>query len=123
MAEILGLGATHRPLMMVPDENWTRFIKIALDDPDMPEEWKDRSKWPKPMLDELGNDFGVTAAARNRAALKRNFADARKAIDEFKPDVIIMWGDDQLENFQEDLIPPFAVMAYEDQEIQPWRSR
>ena len=34
-----------------------------------------------------------------------------------------MWGDDQYENFQEDLIPPFAVLAYKDQEIQPWLGR
>jgi hypothetical protein len=34
-----------------------------------------------------------------------------------------MWGDDQYENFKEDIVPPFAVLAYEDQDIQPWAHR
>ena len=34
-----------------------------------------------------------------------------------------MWGDDQYENFKEDIVPPFAVLAYEDQELQPWAHR
>ncbi len=123
MAEILGIGCTHRPLMMRPDKDWSRFVKVALDDPDMPEEWKDRSKWPAKMQEELADDFGEAAAGENRAAMRSGFAATRKAIDEFDPDVIIMWGDDQLENFREDLIPPFAVMAYEDQEITPWVGR
>ena len=123
MAEILGLGCTHRPLMMRPDSGWTHFINVALEDPGMPEEWKDQANWPAKMRAELGDDFGVAEAGRHRAILKRNFAEARQAIDAFEPDVVIMWGDDQYENFQEDLIPPFAVLAYEDQEIQPWLER
>lgn len=121
MAEILGLGCTHRPVMLRPDDGWTFGLKLALDDPDLPEEMKDKSKWPPKMLEELGNDFGTANAGRARKVFKQNFAEARKIIDDFKPDVIVMWGDDQAENFQEDLIPPFAVLAYEDQEIQPWK--
>ena len=34
-----------------------------------------------------------------------------------------MWGDDQYENFKEDIVPPFAVLAYDDQDIQPWAHR
>ncbi len=37
--------------------------------------------------------------------------------------MIVMWGDDQYENFKEDIVPPFAVLAYEDQDIQPWAHR
>ena len=48
---------------------------------------------------------------------------ARREIDEFAPDFIVIWGDDQYENFKEDLVPPFAVLAYEDQDIQPWAHR
>jgi len=121
MGEILGIGCTHRPVMMRGDENWTRFIKIALDDPDMPAAWKDQARWPAKMREELANDFGVAAAGRARKVFKQKFLEARRAIDEFKPDVIIMWGDDQYENFREGLIPPFAVLAYEDQVVQPWK--
>jgi hypothetical protein len=34
-----------------------------------------------------------------------------------------MFGDDQYENFKEDLVPPFAVLAYDQHEIEPWKSR
>lgn len=120
MAEILGIGCTHRPLMMLPDEKWTMSLKRTLADPDLPPEWKDPRRWPAKMREELGDDFGVSAAAWHREANRRNFAETRRVLDEFAPDVVIMWGDDQFENFREDLVPPFAVMAYGDQEVQPW---
>jgi hypothetical protein len=34
-----------------------------------------------------------------------------------------MIDDDQYENFREDIVPAFAVLAYEDQEIRPWQHR
>jgi Catalytic LigB subunit of aromatic ring-opening dioxygenase len=37
--------------------------------------------------------------------------------------VIIMFGDDQYENFKEDIVPPFAVLAYDGHEIEPWKNR
>jgi hypothetical protein len=123
MAEILGLGCTHRPVMLRGDDYWTFGIKLALADPDLPAEYRDPARWPARMREELGNDFGLAEAARQRQIFRRAFAETRRALDAFKPDVIIMWGDDQHENFQEDLIPPFAVLAYEDQEIEPWHDR
>jgi hypothetical protein len=32
-----------------------------------------------------------------------------------------MWGDDQYENFKEDIIPPYCVLAYEELRYQPFR--
>ena len=123
MAEILGVGCTHRPLMLRPNEDWTFMIRAALDDPAMPEAMKNPATWPAPVREELGNDWGASAAARGREVYRAHFAEARRAIDEFNPDVVIMWGDDQYENFKEDIVPPFAVLAYDDQEIQPWAHR
>jgi hypothetical protein len=42
-------------------------------------------------------------------------------LDEFRPDVVIIWGDDQHENFTEDVIPPFCVLAYDQIEARPWQ--
>lgn len=123
MAEILGLGCTHRPLMMGRDADWTRFLDLVLADPDLPAEMRDPANWPEAMRAELGDDHGVAAAGRHREIMRANFAEARAAIDDFAPDVVIMWGDDQLENFRADLIPPFAVLAYGDQAIRPWQAR
>jgi hypothetical protein len=123
MAEILGVGCTHRPLMLRPNEDWTFMFRAALDDPAMPEEMKNPARWPAPLREELGNDWGASAASRGREVYRAHFAEARRMIDEFKPDVVVMWGDDQYENFKEDIVPPFAVLAYEDQDIQPWAHR
>ena len=123
MGEILGLGCTHRPVMLRRDEDWTVMMRASLDDPDMPVEMKDPARWPAQLRDELGDDFGATSAGKARQVFRRHFAEARRALDDFKPDVIIMFGDDQYENFKEDIVPPFAVLAYEDRDIQPWKHR
>src|SRR5215469_10025586 len=123
MAEILGLGCTHRPVMLRRDEDWTAMMRTSLADPDMPAAFKDPANWPAPLREELGNDWGAAAAGRARQVYRRHFAEARHAIDAFKPDLVIMFGDDQYENFKEDIVPPFAVLAYEDRDIQPWKHR
>src|SRR5437016_12227780 len=84
---------------------------------------KDPARWPEPLRKELRNDWGASSAARGREVYRAHFAEARRVIDEFNPDVVIMWGDDQYENFKEDIVPPFAVLAYDDQELQPWENR
>ena len=35
----------------------------------------------------------------------------------FQPDFILIWGDDQYENFREDLVPPYCVYAYDSFEF------
>ena len=77
MAEILGLGCTHRPVMLRRDEDWTVMMRASLDDPDMPQEWKDPSRWPAQLRDELANDFGTAAAGRARKVFRRHFAGGR----------------------------------------------
>ena len=47
------------------------------------------------------------------------FRKLRAEIDAFNPDVVLVWGDDQYENFKEDIIPAFCVMAYDEFECQP----
>src|ERR671922_312357 len=51
------------------------------------------------------------------------FRKARRLLDDFAPDFVVIWGDDQYENFKEDIIPPFCVMAYESFEVKPWEDR
>ena len=33
---------------------------------------------------------------------------------------MVIWGDDQYENFKEDVVPPFCVLAYDVARAQPW---
>src|SRR5207253_219350 len=89
-------------------------------DPDLPERYRRPEGWPEPMRQEYGSDQGLSAAKRHREALVTGFRDARRRLDEFAPDVVLIWGDDQYENFKEDIIPPFCVLAYESIEHRPW---
>jgi len=73
VAEILGVGCTHRPLMLRPNEDWTFMMRAALDDPAMPEEMKNPANWPEPLREELGNDWGAASAARGREIYRAHF--------------------------------------------------
>jgi hypothetical protein len=33
---------------------------------------------------------------------------------------VLIWGDDQYENFEDDIDPAFSVLAYDDIEVRPW---
>ncbi len=120
MAEILGLGITHYPPLSLPDADMSGILRWTLDDPAIPAAAKDPRHWPAAMLEEWAGDKGARAAAAHRAALVAGLARVRARLDEFKPDVVLIWGDDQYENFREDIIPPFAILAYEDMELRPW---
>ena len=74
------------------------------------------------MQEEWGNDQGLTNAPEHRAQMLSGLRMVRKALDDFKPDAVIVWGDDQYENFREDIIPAFCVLAYQEDtvECKPW---
>jgi Catalytic LigB subunit of aromatic ring-opening dioxygenase len=121
MAEILGLGMTHYPPLAGRDENMMGILKGTLRDPAIPAELKDPANWPKLMQEEYGNDQGRAAAASHRQTLVKGLDRIRHELDAFKADFVLIWGDDQYENFTEDIIPPFCVLAYDKIEAQPWR--
>jgi hypothetical protein len=122
MAEILGIGATHYPPGLVPDElkPWP-LARMLKDDPRIPERLKDPANWPEPMRKEWGDDEGIKSHKAHRARVFDAFRQIREQIDAFRPDFILMWGDDQYENFKEDIIPPFCVLAYEELNFQPYK--
>ena len=124
MAEILGLGMTHYPGLMAPDEDraypLTRTLK---GNKNIPEELKNPTSWPEPMRIEYGEDEGYTSSLEHRARLVAGFRRIREELDAFNPDFVVIWGDDQYENFREDIIPPFCVLAYDEFECQPFAHR
>ncbi len=121
MGEILGLGATHFPGLVRPDENmnYTLLRTLKLNDK-VPQEMKNPINWPEPMRVEYGEDEGLAAAGRHRERLVNAFRKIRSELDAFNPDVVLIWGDDQYENFKEDIIPPFCVLAYDQIECVPF---
>ena len=121
MGELLGLGVTHYPgLSGKPGRNASFFIDYGLQNPALPENLRTPAGWPEPMRREWADDKGAAAVETHRQALIKNLREARKALDDFNPDFVLIWGDDQYENFTEDIIPPFCVLAYDSVDIRPW---
>ncbi|WP_262699547.1 MULTISPECIES: extradiol ring-cleavage dioxygenase [Streptomyces] len=122
MGEILGLGVTHYPPLGGLDEDMAWLLRKGLNDPLLPEHAKNIASWPETMREEWGADEGRTAAKAHRQQLVAGLDRCRAELDAFAPDVVVIWGDDQYENFREDVIPPYAVLAYPDMSIKPWAS-
>jgi hypothetical protein len=120
VADVLGIGLSHYPPFSGTDEDMAGILRRTLQDPDIPEHEKDPASWPELMRREWGSDEGRSSAAEHRAAMIRGFERTRQALDDFAPDVVVIWGDDQYENFREDIIPPYAVLAYDDIDVRPW---
>jgi hypothetical protein len=124
MAEILGLGLTHYPPLIAPDEDKLIPLKRTLrTNQNLPAEMKNPSNWPEPMRVEYGEDEGYASSLEHRARLVAGFRRIREELDAFNPDFVVIWGDDQYENFREDIIPPFCVLAYDDFECHPFTNR
>jgi hypothetical protein len=117
VAHFLGLGMTHYPLLAGTDEHMAGLLRWTLQDPDIPEAEKDPASWPASMRADWDRDGGTAAAAQHRKVLRQNLARCREALDAFRPDLVVVWGDDQYENFREEVIPPFCVLAYGDLEV------
>lgn len=121
MGEILGLGISHWPRFGQPDDMMSIWLRRTLEDPDIPADKKDPASWPARMREEWGNDEGLAKAPEHRAAMLAGLRRVRKALDDFRPDVVVVWGDDQYENFNEDIIPAFCVLGYQDDlDCKPW---
>src|SRR5215467_497093 len=123
MAEILGLGVTHWPTLCLPNEGLTSVFKRTLTAPNVEARYKDRANWPDELIAELGNDDGLSAANRCGERFANDFRAIRKILDDFNPDLVVVWGDDQYENFREDIVPAFCLLGYDsDFELKPWHN-
>jgi hypothetical protein len=122
MGDILGLGCTHYPGLLPPEEQLPALFHRLLTAPNVPAPYKDPRNWPAELVAELGNDGGLAAARRYGERMANGFRAVRKALDDFSPDIVLVWGDDQYENFKEDIIPAFCVLGYDEFEVRPWQT-
>ncbi|HYB71171.1 MAG TPA: extradiol ring-cleavage dioxygenase [Candidatus Bathyarchaeia archaeon] len=125
MGEILLVGTTHYPLLLYTDDAMTSQMERHWKSDRVPAWWQDQRNWPKAMQEEYGPDGqrGLVAAAEHRQRLVDGFRKVRAEIDAFEPDVVLIWGDDQYENFHEDLVPPFSIYLCEQYQTQPFLKR
>ncbi|BBZ70437.1 extradiol ring-cleavage dioxygenase [Mycobacterium paraseoulense] len=121
MGAVLAAGVTHFPPLALPDERMADVFRWALRDPELPTEKRVPAALSALLAKELADDDGLAAAAAHREELRRHFERVRTTLDEFAPDVVLIWGDDQYELFHEDCVPPFAVCAFDDLETRLWQ--
>lgn len=120
MGQVLGLGITHYPSLSIKG-NMCQRIQKCLDDPVLPEKFRDKDNWHPTMRAQWGEDQGQAHSDKHRQDMIDQFRKSRTELDRFNPDFILLWGDDQYENFREDCVPPFSVLAYESVDFQPWK--
>ena len=118
MAEILAAGVTHYPPMLGTPETYANLLRAILRSPKIPAEKKDPSRWPAAMQDEWQHE--LERAREHRDRHRAAFARVRAEIDAFAPDAVILFGDDQYENFKEDVIPPFNVFCMDTFRARPF---
>src|SRR3984893_15148932 len=121
MGEILGIGVTHFPGLMLPDPYMSSFLSRTLKSDRVPAEMKEPARWPEPLRQELAaHENGGGAGGHPRRRLRGGFRKAREARDAFAPDFVLIWGDDQYENFREDGVPSFCVFALDAIDSRPF---
>ena len=68
MGEILGLGMTHYPPLTGLDENMAGILRRVLQDPGLPERYRDPASWPAA---DARASTATTAAPRARPGTAR----------------------------------------------------
>lgn len=112
MAEIMGVGMFHGPQPALTDETMANlYFRRTLNSPQTPDSLRNPANWPREMREEWSDDEGLAAARRHRKVVLEGCRLAREAIDACQPDIVVIFADDQYENFKEDVIPPFCVYA------------
>jgi hypothetical protein len=120
MGEILGLGVTHSPLLLVPNERMAWILERILQNPNLPDRLREPAAWPEPMRKEWQDHHRGLAAPEHRQRSLTGFRAARAALEAFNPDFVVIFGDDQYENFREDGVAAFGVFALDEVTSKPY---
>ena len=121
MGEILGLGITHYPPLSYKG-NLSEPHQAAARRPAAPRDiCASPENWHPTMRAQWSTDEGAAHSEQHRNDLIHHFRKARAELDAFRPDFVLLWGDDQYENYREDCVPPFSVLAYDSVDVQPWK--
>ncbi len=114
MAEIFGLGCSHGPIILNPPEMWAKsreriYSRIP------------NYQAPAQLLEELGNDNGLDQDRLDQKKVVESFEVMRERLHQWNPDVVLIIGDDQAENFLEDNLPPFCIYTGSQVEGYPFQ--
>jgi Catalytic LigB subunit of aromatic ring-opening dioxygenase len=120
MAEIIGVGLTHYPGLHMLDEDMSVYLRRTLSGTRIPERVKDPKNWPAEMRAEWADDEGAAAGRAHRERCFAAIRTIRSRLDAFRPDLVLIFGDDQYENFVEDIVPPFCIYIVDEMESLPF---
>jgi len=96
------------------------FLRRALAAASLPVSMRDPANWPDLMREEWSSDQGAHAARLHRERCHAALRNIRQRLDAFQPDVVLVFGDDQYENFVEDVVPSFCVYLLDAIESRPF---
>ena len=120
MGEILGIGATHYPGLTQHRRRYAQGLPAL----DCGAENRSEVEGSGELALRDGRRDRrrrrPTSARRYHERMWDDFRKLRKIIDDFAPDFIVIFADDQYENFRETIIPPFCVYGLDrdfDQQI------
>ena len=102
MAEIFGLGVSHGPIILTPPEIWAQGRERIYNR--VPNYEK-----PAQLQEELGTDNGLSLDIADQKAVMDSFQVMRDRLHQWDPDLVMIIGDDQAENFLQDNLPPFCL--------------
>ena len=112
MGEVLGVGCTHYPSLLRGPQAYTSTVRGLLTNPVVSDKMRDMANWPEGARDQWERQEEESQHHEQR--MVASFRKLRKVIDDFNPDAVVIWGDDQYENFQEDLVPPLVIHCDEE---------
>ncbi len=113
MAEIvLGLGASHGPPVTMPASNWSMLMEK--DQVDKRMDYAALVKAEKPTIHE---EITPERMQERYDIAQRSLGQLKAVLEATAPDVIVVVGDDQNEQFSPDLMPAFCVYRGDTMEI------
>jgi len=120
---VLGIGCSHTPQLHTPADKWE--IRAERDKTDGVPMWFGGKRMQYADVEELRKHFNF-AAQTDMATRQERLAKSYAAIDklaaifsEAKPDVAIIFGNDQGEMFLDDIRPAFTIMGCREFENMP----
>ena len=121
---VLGLGTSHSPLLSVPSELWALYAERDRANGSLYSIRDGRHVDYEELLTEAPPEIAkeLTPAkfdVRHKAN-QAGIAKVARRIEEVKPDVIVMFGDDQSETFNKDQMPAIALFW---QDVVPYKHR
>src|SRR2546427_748375 len=104
MGPIMGMGSSHWPAMIQPDEAkpWP-FLRTLANDPRVPAALKDPLNWPEGVRAEWGEDEGVSALSEHRRGVGGGYRTPTAENEAFVN--IQMYLDDDRHGFDVPIVP------------------